>query len=144
MPGVRKARAANRAQRRAAARPLSLTVQAMVPLRPIITALRRYPNLRSFLHTAAASAAFVTLAACGANTPAGALPPAFLSAAQHVGPNVVRACSEFTKSDEAHCLALVRTDKAAGRDVAGYGPSDLQSAYSLPSSSKGKGQTIAI
>lgn len=100
--------------------------------------------MRSFLYLAAASAAFVTLAACGGSTASTALPPALAGSAEKVAPNVVRACSEFTAPDTAHCLALVRTDGAAGRAVAGYGPSDLQSAYALPSSTAGKGQTIAI
>jgi subtilase family serine protease len=33
---------------------------------------------------------------------------------------------------------------ASGQAPAGYGPSDLQSAYSLPSSSAGSGQTVAV
>jgi subtilase family serine protease len=45
-------------------------------------------------------------------------------------------------------LALIRTDVTPTRGaqpfVNGYGPSDLQSAYNLPSSTNGKGQTIGI
>jgi subtilase family serine protease len=41
-----------------------------------------------------------------------------------------------------HCEALLRTDLSG--DAAGYGPADLQSAYKLPSSTNGAGQTIAI
>ena len=45
--------------------------------------------------------------------------------------------------DYAECYALVRTD-VVGPDVSGYGPPDLQSAYNLPSATKGTGQTVAI
>jgi subtilase family serine protease len=100
--------------------------------------------LRSFLYAAAASAALVTLASCGGNTASTALPPGLAAGAQHVSPNVVRACPDTRVPGTAHCLALIRTDNAASRTVAGYGPSDLQSAYSLPSSTNGSGQTIAI
>jgi subtilase family serine protease len=100
--------------------------------------------LRSLLHAAAASAALVTLAACGSNTGSTALPPGPAAGAGHVAVNVVRACPDTRNPDAARCLALIRTDEMASRLVAGYGPSDLQSAYSLPSSTKGKGQTIAI
>jgi len=49
----------------------------------------------------------------------------------------------------ANCHALLRTDLAAhganaSAAVSGYGPSDLQSAYGLPSSTAGSGQTVAI
>ncbi len=50
------------------------------------------------------------------------------------------------------CLSLLRTDIprvhanviTPDATPAGYGPSDLQSAYSLPSSSAGSGQTVAV
>jgi len=48
------------------------------------------------------------------------------------------------------CLALVRTNVAARTGIipnatpSGYGPADLQSAYALPSSGAGSGQTVAI
>ena len=47
----------------------------------------------------------------------------------------------------AACMASRRTDVrrfAASGAPAGYGPKDLQSAYRLPSATKGGGQTIAI
>ncbi len=47
----------------------------------------------------------------------------------------------------AACLASRRTDVrplASAGTPAGYGPKDLQSAYKLPSASRGAGQTIAI
>jgi subtilase family serine protease len=50
----------------------------------------------------------------------------------------------------ASCMAIVRTDVTSPTGAtpaatpAGYGPADLQSAYNLPSSTAGSGQTIAI
>jgi subtilase family serine protease len=81
-----------------------------------------------------------------------------------MGSNVESSCGTPAPGDAA-CLALFRTDvgggrpsgyhgvyqgaeqaQSAGRRVApaGYAPSDLQSAYKLPSSSAGSGQTVAI
>jgi subtilase family serine protease len=57
--------------------------------------------------------------------------------------NVKRACGISMNPDYAECFALVRTD-VVGPDVNGYGPPDLQSAYNLPSATKGSGQTVAI
>jgi subtilase family serine protease len=59
------------------------------------------------------------------------------------------ACSTAVDQGFAHCDALVRTDaraKAVQPNAlpAGYGPADLQSAYKLPSSTAGAGQTVAI
>ncbi len=52
---------------------------------------------------------------------------------------------------EARCLALRRTDiaavpngAAAPAAISGYHPADIQSAYSLPSSTAGTGMTVAI
>ncbi|MBV9647160.1 MAG: peptidase S8 [Candidatus Eremiobacteraeota bacterium] len=59
--------------------------------------------------------------------------------------NVRRACDETPREGYAECDALVRTDVGGpGAAVPGYGPSDLQSAYNLPSATKGANQTIAI
>ncbi len=49
----------------------------------------------------------------------------------------------------ARCGALLRTDIAPAKPsphatISGYAPSDLQSAYNLPSSTAGSGQTVAI
>lgn len=48
----------------------------------------------------------------------------------------------------AACSALVRVNgkgqPAATSAPSGYGPGDLESAYSLPSATAGSGQTIAI
>ncbi len=91
------------------------------------------------------AAASLALAACNANG-AGAVPSAFSGqgAAVSRGANVVAACPASNAPLAAHCLALVRTDVGGGTSVSGYTPSDLQSAYELPSSKNGSGQVIAI
>jgi Putative Ig domain len=63
-----------------------------------------------------------------------------------------RACKITTRRNQMACMVLVRTaaaaQHAAGPDAApsgdGYGPSSLQSAYKLPSSTAGTGQTVAV
>ena len=64
------------------------------------------------------------------------------------------ACAAAAGPGRASCLALVRSGlpqeaRAAQRPDAaptgvGYGPADLQSAYNLPSSAAGRGQTVAV
>ena len=73
------------------------------------------------------------------------------------GQNYKWACDVMAPGEQDVCFALVRTDVGGapgapnyGRVVdatstpAGYGPSQLQAAYALPSSSKGSGQTVAL
>src|SRR5690242_21228187 len=55
------------------------------------------------------------------------------------------------KKGEAACMAVVRTDHMVSASAlkpnatpSGYGPSQLQSAYKLPSSTAGSGRTVAI
>jgi carboxypeptidase family protein len=92
-------------------------------------------------------------------TPAAAPRPAVAAArdehATAPAPEVARhpfrhACSQAGPGHVA-CMALVRTDvaarmgpMAAGAAPSGYGPADLQSAYALPSTTAGGGQTVAI
>lgn len=63
--------------------------------------------------------------------------------------NVARSCAQATTPGQMACQALKRTDLREGKKIGpnatpdGYGPSDLLSAYSLPSDG-GAGQTIAI
>src|SRR3954453_10551785 len=59
------------------------------------------------------------------------------------------ACSTAVPKGFAPCDALVRTDRGAkavqpNALPAGLGPADLQSAYKLPSSTAGSGQTVGI
>ena len=74
--------------------------------------------------------------------------------------NVVASCGSVASGDDVRCFALMRTDvggglkfdgngPAAGKltqstTVSGYGPADLRSAYALPSTTAGSGQTVAI
>ena len=65
-----------------------------------------------------------------------------------------RACPVTTRPGRMACMVLVRTNvaqhaqAALGPDAApvgdGYGPSSLQSAYALPSSTAGSGETVAV
>jgi hypothetical protein len=65
-----------------------------------------------------------------------------------------RACVKITTAGQMACMALMRTNvahhaqAALGPDAApsgdGYGPSSLQSAYALPSSTAGSGETVAV
>jgi len=75
-----------------------------------------------------------------------ALAPGAVAAPQ---PSIVNACAA-APAGHARCFAQVRTDVHGGRGVraatslpAGYGPSDLRSAYNLPSMG-GAGQTVGI
>src|SRR4029077_9299924 len=61
--------------------------------------------------------------------------------------NVREACAGPAAFGFARCIALVRTDVASADvmpNFAGYGPADLRAAYTLPSSTGGAGQTVAI
>jgi subtilase family serine protease len=93
------------------------------------------------LLTVAATAALPVLAY--SNAPAATSPTAQASA--HAA---VRSCAAPT-AGYAACNAWARTDVhaakvAPGATPSGYGPADLQSAYNLPSSTAGSGQTVAI
>jgi len=62
--------------------------------------------------------------------------------------NAQAVCAEIQRKGFARCFAMIRTDVkpmlGVQPNVAGYGPTDLQTAYSLPSSTKGTGQTVGI
>jgi subtilase family serine protease len=79
---------------------------------------------------------------------AGALMVAPLASAQQTPPNTVANCASSTKPHVMHCLSLRRTDVKQAMSIApnatpsGLGPSDLKSAYKLPSG--GSGATVAI
>jgi subtilase family serine protease len=65
-------------------------------------------------------------------------------------PGYANSCARPTVAGAAACFAVQRTDVVARRALspaatpAGFGPADLQSAYALPSSSAGSGQTVAV
>ncbi|GAA4602803.1 hypothetical protein GCM10023195_08900 [Actinoallomurus liliacearum] len=107
----------------------------------------RARRLRRTLLTLIAALALPIALLTAATAPASAAPAA--AGPHHVAP-VKRACAAPTRRGQMACLSLVRTDVAARQGVhpnlapSGYGPSDLQSAYALPSSSAGSGQTVAI
>jgi subtilase family serine protease len=96
---------------------------------------------------AAGASAGVLLAVTALPAAAQAVPHSKASGLSHH-----RVCSE-PSTGSAACDALVVTDSEghafnarphATSSVAGYHPSDLQSAYKLPSSTAGSGQTVAI
>jgi subtilase family serine protease len=89
-------------------------------------------HLRFFL---LAAASVVLLAACGTGVPSTSIPE------RQTSSSAMRACPE--SPGHAQCEVLtIKTGVAP--NVAGWGPSDLQAAYNLPSASKGKGQIIAV
>jgi subtilase family serine protease len=51
-------------------------------------------------------------------------------------------CPQYT--GEPTCLALIQSEHGMNPNVAGWGPSDFQTRYNLPSATKGKGQIVAI
>lgn len=68
---------------------------------------------------------------------------------------VEHVCSQHVKRGDATCFAMRQTNAVEPAHIkaqavtpdatpTGYGPSDLQSAYNLPSADKGQGQTVAI
>lgn len=109
--------------------------------------------MRSLLQRTGFTALSIALVACGGN--ANGVPSAASGANANAGnriagyaysDNVVRACpTDNDKPDVAECLALMRTDVGGAHpNVAGLGPSDLQGAYKLPSSTAGKGEIVAV
>jgi hypothetical protein len=104
-----------------------------------------------------ASAATLTLvgASVAAATAAQAAPPARTAKAggAGAGSNVRRACAPSSNPTVMSCLVLVRTDIKARSAASlgfmaptgkGFGPAQLQSAYNLPSSSDGAGESVAV
>ena len=53
-----------------------------------------------------------------------------------------RVCSDFRRG-HMHCDALI-LKRDIRSNVAAWGPANFQAAYNLPSSSKGRGQIVAI
>ena len=52
------------------------------------------------------------------------------------------ACPQVT--GKPTCLALIQSKSGISRTVAGWGPTDFQTRYNLPSSTNGKGEIVAI
>lgn len=63
-----------------------------------------------------------------------------------VSPHSVQVCSSAVRPGYARCMSIVMVGSQfhPNSGPAGYHPTDLQSAYKLPSSSAGSGQTVAI
>ncbi|MCQ4079520.1 S53 family peptidase [Streptomyces sp. RB6PN25] len=101
----------------------------------------RRRRLRTAL-LASASASALVVGALTLSTPANAATTAHQ-------PDFKRLCSVPKRAGEMACNALERTNVMQKRALSpnatpsGYGPSDLQSAYNLPSDG-GSGQTVAI
>jgi subtilase family serine protease len=113
--------------------------------------------MHRFLRPVALLALPLLLAACGGHgsssalpqTPAGSGVPLGGSFGQVVAnslnPNIRQVCGPVPEG-YARCLSYVRTDVGGNGVIpnTGYGPSDLQAAYNLPSATKGGGQTVGI
>jgi hypothetical protein len=106
---------------------------------------------------AATPASAGTTPAASATSPTGKLPPAGKSGASAGSGPVVPVhptkdtCGALPKPGYSTCFAIKRTDVSphkglfsAAQNPEGYGPSDLQGAYDLPSSTAGGGETVAI
>src|ERR671932_2962382 len=65
------------------------------------------------------------------------------SSARAAGSVSIRPVCGAVPLGYARCFSLVRGNSTAAGPY-GYGPADLQSAYKLPSSTAGSGQTVAI
>jgi hypothetical protein len=118
---------------------------------PTLTRRLRLTGLTVLASAALAAASLTASTAAQAATPAKAAAPA--KTAQHTqmtasSAAVKRACATSKRPGQMSCLSLVRTDIKGKKGiqplaaVSGLGPSDLKSAYALPSG--GSGQTVAI
>jgi subtilase family serine protease len=103
--------------------------------------------------TALTAVAALALAAGSAATASAMQSPGTGSARHAATQNYRRVCAVTTRPAIMSCMALIRTDirqrleAAFGHDAPvgyGYGPSDLRSAYNLPSTTAGRGQTVAV
>ncbi len=131
------------------------------------TLLRRRPrsglSRAWFILASSTALAAGALSFAGATAAAQAAPTvhAMAGSATHARPvpnptriDYKRACPRTTRAGHEACMVLMRTNVAhvsqaqLGPDAApvgdGYGPSTLQSAYLLPSSTNGSGQTVAV
>ena len=109
--------------------------------------------MHKFARLAAAAAIAALLAACSGG--GGSIPTTSSLPGSTTQSNVMHSCATPLPGDTVSCFAEFRTDVGGGAGVnggritmastvSGYVPSDLQSAYALPSSTAGSGQTVAI
>ncbi len=107
------------------------------------------------LKLAALAAAAALLASCSGGT--NSVPSTPGTGSAPTAQSIIQSCAQLLPGDDARCFAEFDTVTSGtilkgGRQIqstanatpSGYGPSDLQSAYALPSSSAGSGQTVAI
>jgi subtilase family serine protease len=112
--------------------------------------------MQRFLRPVALLALPLLLAACGGHGSSSALPqtpggsaPLGGSFGQIVSismnANFRHVCGAVPDG-YARCASILRTDVGGGAspDSGGYGPTDLQAAYNLPSTTKGNHQTVGI
>ena len=69
--------------------------------------------------------------------------PGFAASTHSTASQRVHVCSTAPVGF-AHCNAILVTTRTLAATPGGYNPADLQSAYKLPSSTNGSGQTVAI
>jgi hypothetical protein len=99
-------------------------------------------HLRLFLASAVSA---VLLVACGGGVPGTTQPSSVengMAWQRQASLPGRRACPKISP-DAARCGVII-LKTGVRPDLAGWGPSDLQAAYNLPSSSKGSGQIVAI
>ena len=118
---------------------------------PTLARRLRRADLTVLATVALATGSLATSATARAATPRTSATGAHRAAARPaLAAPVRRACATPTRRHQMACLALVRTDVTPRRGIqpqaapSGLGPADLQSAYALPSSSAGSGQTVAV
>jgi subtilase family serine protease len=87
----------------------------------------------------AAFAAALAIAGCNSS----AIAPTTAYVPQWQALHLAQAACPQARPGEAQCAALIGYQKAEP-GVAGWKPADIEAAYSLPSSSKGRGQVIAL
>lgn len=111
----------------------------------------RRPWMRRALLSGTAALVLTTASFAAPPVPAAAsLPYTLASSVPGTAPaRVQNACAGTADRSRPRCLAIVRTDVPPRRGLqrltpGGLSPADLQRAYGLPSSTAGRGQTIAI
>jgi subtilase family serine protease len=97
--------------------------------------------------------AAAALAVVGGSAAAAAAAQAPAARPAHAPPDIRRACAVIHTPGIMSCMTLIRTNvrQRSAASLAnsaptgdGYGPAQLQSAYKLPSSTAGTGQTVAV
>jgi subtilase family serine protease len=83
------------------------------------------------------------LSACAAGGGVPASHPGVPSSPLAPHGNARAVCPDKGDPSAVYCLSLLRTGLPS-QSPSGYAPSDLQSAYNLPSTTNGSGQTVAI